>query len=156
MFNRVSKKLLVLGLFASGLFLSTPAQAQLEEIEAFLESGADNANALTKAYLSPLPTGLATTLNSGWTTKAAATKKLGFSIQLRTAIAAVPSSGQTYDASQLGLNNVAVTGTSSNTISGSKGSGQRISSTDPGNTFSFDLPGGTGLIMYQQQWSKQM
>ena len=128
-----------------GFIIATPAKAQLEEIEAFLESGADNASALTKAYLSPLPTGLSTTLNSGWTTKAAPTKKLGFSLQIRTALAAVPSSGQTYDASQLGLSNVLVTGSSSNTISGSSGSGQRISSTDPGNTFSFDLPGGTGF-----------
>ncbi|GAB5409275.1 MAG: hypothetical protein BalsKO_16400 [Balneolaceae bacterium] len=145
MFKRVSKKLLVLGLFASGLFLSTPAQAQLEEIEAFLNSGADNANALTQAYLSPLATGLSTTFNSGWTTKAAPTKKLGFSIQIRTAFAAVPSSAQLFDASTLGLSNVNVTGTSSNTISGSKGNGQTISSTDPGNVFSFDLPGGTGF-----------
>ena len=92
----------------------------MEEIEVFLESGSDNATALTKAYLSPLPTGLSTTLNSGWTTKAAPTKKLGFSLQIRGAIAAVPGSGQTFDASTLGLSNVNVTGTSTNTISGGK------------------------------------
>lgn len=145
MYNRISKKFLTLSILAIGFLISTPAQAQLEEIEAFLESGADNASALTKAYLSPFPTGLSTTLNSGWATKAAPTKKLGFSIQLRTAVAAVPSSGQTFDASQIGLSNVVVGGTSSNTISGSTGSGQTISSTDPNNSFSFTLPGGTGV-----------
>lgn len=141
----LSKRILGVSLLLGAFLISTPVQAQLEEIEAFLESGADNATALTQAYLSPLPTGLSTTLNSGWTTKAAATKTLGFSIQVRTAFAAVPSSGKTFDASQLGLSNVLVTGNSSNTISGAKGAGQTISSTDPNNTFSFDLPGGTGF-----------
>lgn len=141
----LSKRILGVSLLLGAFLISTPAQAQLEEIEAFLESGADNATALTQAYLTPLPTGLSTALNSGWTTKAAATKTLGFSLQVRTALARVPGSGQTFDASQIGLTNVAVTGNSSNTISGGSGSGQTISSTDPNNTFSFNLPGGTGF-----------
>jgi hypothetical protein len=145
MYNSLSKKILGVSLLLGALLVSMPAQAQLEEIEAFLESGADNATALTRAYLTPLPTGLSTTLNSGWTTKAAATKTLGFSIQVRTALAAVPSSGKTFDASDIGLQNVVVTGSESSTISGAKGSGQTISSTDPNNTFSFNLPGGTGF-----------
>ncbi len=144
MFNRVSKKLFVLGLLASVLFLSTPAQAQLDEIKAFLESGSDNATLLTKAYLSPLPTGLSTTLNSGWTATAAPTKKLGFSLQLRVAGASVPSSGQKFDASDLGLTGFTVTGNPSNTISGDKGSGQTLTSTLPGGP-SFNIPGGTGF-----------
>ncbi len=128
-----------------GFMFLASAQAQLDEIEAFLESGPENATKLTRAYLKPLPTGLATTLNSGWTTKAAPTKTLGFSIQIRGAVAAVPSSGQTFDASDLGLQNIAVTGAESSTISGSDQSGQTLSSTDPGNTFSFTLPGGTNF-----------
>ncbi len=145
MYYRLSRKILLGATFLVALLMSNPAQAQLEEIEAFLESGADNATALTKAYLSPLPTGLATTLNSGWTTKAAATKTLGFSIQIRAAVAAVPSSGQSFDASQIGLENVLVTGSSTSTISGENSGGQTISSTDPNNSFSFTLPGGTGF-----------
>ena len=131
--------LVVLGL----LFAWNPANAQLGEIRAFLESGEANANKLAEAYTSPLPTGLSTALNSGWATGAAPTKKLGFSIQVRAAFAAVPSSGTTFDANELGLENVTVTGSSSNTISGGSGSGQTIS--DLSNSYSFSIPGGTGV-----------
>lgn len=131
--------LIVLGL----LFAWNPANAQLGEIRAFLESGEANANKLAEAYTSPLPTGLSTALNSGWATGAAPTKKLGFSIQVRAAFAAVPSSGTTFDANELGLENVTVTGSSSNTISGGSGSGQTIS--DLSNSYSFSIPGGTGV-----------
>ncbi len=145
MYSRLSNKIVALLTFLVAALIANPAQAQLEEIEAFLESGSDNATALTKAYLSPLPTGLSTTLNSGWATKASPTKKLGFSLQIRGAIAAVPSSGQSFDASTLGLSNVNVSAGTSNTISGGEGSGQTISSTDPLNAFNFTLPGGTGF-----------
>jgi hypothetical protein len=131
--------LVVLGL----LFAWNPANAQLGEIRAFLESGEANANKLAEAYTSPLPTGLSTALNSGWATGAAPTKKLGFSIQVRAAFAAVPSSGTTFDANELGLENVTVSGSSSNTISGGSGSGQTIS--DLSNSYSFSIPGGTGV-----------
>lgn len=131
--------LIVLGL----LFAWNPANAQLGEIRAFLESGEANANKLAEAYTSPLPTGLSTALNSGWATGAAPTKKLGFSIQVRAAFAAVPSSGTTFDANELGLENVTVSGSSSNTISGGSGSGQTIS--DLSNSYSFSIPGGTGV-----------
>ena len=141
--RNLCKKLFTGALIAGALLVSQTAQAQLDEIQKFLESGADNATALTQAYLKPLPTGLATTLNSGWNTKAAATKTLGFSIQVRAAVAQVPTGFQTFDASTLNLQNVNVSGTSSNTISGAKGSGQTIS--DTGNNFSFQLPGGSGF-----------
>lgn len=133
-----------IGLLLSVFVFSTPTLAQLDEIKAFLEAGPDNATALTKAYLTPLPAGLTNTLNSGWVTKAAPTKKLGFSLQFRVAVAAVPSSGQTFDANDIGLTGFTVSGTSSNTISGSKGGGQTITSTAPGGA-SFTIPGGTGF-----------
>lgn len=133
----------ILGGFVLGFMAIAPANAQLEEIKAFLESGPTNATLLTRAYLKPLPTGLGTGLNSGWTTKATPTKTLGFSLQLRAAVAQVPSGGQSFDASTLGLQNVTVTGQSSSTISGSKGSGQTIS--DQGGNYSFQIPGGSGF-----------
>ncbi len=125
------------------LFAWQPVDAQLGEIRAFLESGEANANKLAQAYTSPLPTGLSTALNSGWTTGAAPTKKLGFSAQFRLAFAAVPSSGTTFDARTLDLEDAVVTGESSNTIAGGSGDGQRIS--DLSNSYSFTLPGGTGV-----------
>lgn len=125
-----------------GFAFMIPAKAQLAEIEAFLNAGSDNATALTRAYLKPLPTGLSASLNSGWTTKAAPTKTLGFSIQLRMAVAAVPSSGQSFDASTLGLTGITVSGASSSTISGDNSSGQVLNL--PGGQ-TLTLPGGSGF-----------
>lgn len=133
----------ILGGFILGFMAVAPANAQIEEIKAFLESGETNATLLTRAYLSPLPTGLGAGTNSGWTTKAKPTKTLGFSLQLRAAVAQVPSGGKTFDASTLGLQNVTVTGQSSSTISGSGDNGQTIS--DQGGNFSFQVPGGTNF-----------
>ena len=130
------------------VFSSTSAFAQLDEIKAFLESGPANATKLAQAYIAPLPTGISTGLNSGWTNKAAPTKKLGFSVQFRIAAATVPSSAQSFDASTLGLENVVVTGSSSNSIAGSKGAGQTIYGPDNPVTnepiYSFQVPGGVG------------
>ena len=79
------------------------SHGQLKEIEKFLDAGGDNVDALTKAYLSPLPNGIISGLNSGWTTKAKPTKSLGFSLQLRASVATVPSVEQMFDASSIGL-----------------------------------------------------
>lgn len=145
MTNRSSK------LWVSLLILCTvvtfkPAQAQLSAIENFLEvlrEGPENATALTKAYLSPLATGISTGLNSGWTTGAAPTKKLGFSVQTRIALTAVPSSGKTFDANTIGLSpSINISGTESSTISGSDNNGQTL--TLPGGS-TIQLPGGTGF-----------
>lgn len=146
----MNRRILNLNLLASvllGILLfSSPAKAQLSDIEAFLEvleEGESNMVSLTKAYLSPLPTGLSTALNSGWTTKAAPTKKLGFSFQFRTALTAVPSSAQTFDANTLNLSSgITVTGAESNTISGKKGSGQTLNLPGGG---AITIPGGTGF-----------
>lgn len=133
---------LVLGVMLS----SATVKAQISDIKDFLEvldQGEENMTALTKAYLAPLPTGLSTAMNTGWATKAAPTKKLGFSLQVRTALATVPSSAQKFDASTLGLSNgITVSGAESNTISGGKGMGQTL--TLPGGS-TIDLPGGTGV-----------
>ncbi len=133
---------IILVSFLLAVIAAAPAKAQLEEIEAFLNAGSENATALTKAYLKPLPTGLSTSLNSGWTTKAAPTKTLGFSLQLRIAAAVVPNSVQTFDANDIGLtNDITVTGTSSNTIAGKEGSGQTLNFIGG----SLTIPGGTGF-----------
>ena len=84
------------------------SHGQLKEIEQFLDAGGDNVDALTKAYLSPLPNGIISGLNSGWTTKAKATKSLGFSLQLGASVATVPTIEQTFDASTIGLEGISV------------------------------------------------
>lgn len=146
MIKRISAICTTLVFAVTMAITSNPANAQLSDIEAFLDvlsEGEQNASALTQAYLTPMATGLSTALNSGWATKAAPTKKLGFSVQFRTALTAVPSSGQTFDASTIGLSpGINVSAGESNTISGGKGSGQVL--TLPGGS-TITLPGGTGV-----------
>jgi len=146
MFKQLTRLSTALAFVVVLVINSNPAQAQLSDIEAFLgvlSEGEQNASALTKAYLAPMATGLSTALNSGWTNKAAPTKKLGFSVQFRTAVTAVPSSGQNFDATTIGLSSgINVSAGESNTISGAKGNGQTL--TLPGGS-QIVLPGGTGF-----------
>jgi len=118
------------------------SHGQLKEIEQFLDAGGDNVDALTKAYLSPLPNGIISGLNSGWTTKAKATKSLGFSLQLRASVATVPTLEQTFDASTIGLEGISVSPGTSNTISGDNSTGQIL--TLPDNS-TLTLPSGTNF-----------
>ena len=56
-------KKLLLSLLITALFFLAPIEdthGQLKEIEKFLDAGGDNVEALTKAYLSPLPNGVIT------------------------------------------------------------------------------------------------
>lgn len=134
----------MVALIIMGFMIATPAKAQVDEIDAFLEAQGENSRALTGAYLAPLATGLSTGLNSGWNTKAAPTRKLGFSLQVRTALSAVPSSAQMFDANTIGLQNVTVSPGISSTIAGDDTPGQTI--TD--NTGTYDpiqVPQGSGF-----------
>ena len=91
------------------------SHAQLKEIEQFLDAGGDNVDVLTQAYLSPLPNGIISGLNSGWTTKAKPTKSLGFSLQIRGAVATVPNLQKEFDASTIGLQGIQVSQGASST-----------------------------------------
>ena len=81
-------------------------------------------------------------MNSGWTTKAKATKSLGFSLQLRASVATVPTLEQTFDASTIGLEGISVSPGISNTISGDNSTGQIL--TLPDNS-TLTLPSGTNF-----------
>lgn len=110
MLKRVSKKLLVLGLFASGLFLSTPAQAQLGDAGEILKAGTADANLLLKNYLDPFGKGFGAGMNTGWFTSAGTHKKLGFDLSLNVGVAVVPSSGLTFDVDNIGFTELERTG----------------------------------------------
>ena len=56
----MKKLLLSLLIIASFLANIEDTYGQLKEIEKFLDAGGDNVEALTKAYLSPLPNGVIT------------------------------------------------------------------------------------------------
>ena len=138
-------KKLLLSLLITALFFLAPIEdthGQLKEIDKFLDAGGDNVEALTKAYLSPLPNGIITGLNSGWTTKAKPTKSLGFSLQLRTSVAKVPTVEQMFDANSIGLEGISVSSGTSSTIAGEGINGQIL--TLPDNS-TLTLPKGANL-----------
>ena len=134
-------KKLLLSLLITASFLANieDTHGQLKEIEKFLDAGGDNVEALTKAYLSPLPNGVITGLNSGWTTKAKPTKSLGFSLQLRASFATVPTVEQMFDANTIGLEGISVSPGKSSTIAGENINGQIL--TLPDNS-TLTLPSG--------------
>ena len=134
-------KKLLLSLLITASFLAPieDTHGQLKEIEKFLDAGGDNVEALTKAYLSPLPNGVITGLNSGWTTKAKPTKSLGFSLQLRASFATVPAVEQIFDANTIGLEGISVSPGKSSTIAGENIDGQIL--TLPDNS-TLTLPSG--------------
>ena len=134
-------KKLLLSLLITASFLAhiEDTHGQLKEIEKFLDAGGDNVEALTKAYLSPLPNGVITGLNSGWTTKAKPTKSLGFSLQLRASFATVPTVEQMFDANTIGLEGISVSPGKSSTIAGENIDGQIL--TLPDNS-TLSLPSG--------------
>ena len=135
----MKKLLLSLLITASFLAPTEDTHGQLKEIEKFLDAGGDNVEALTKAYLSPLPNGVITGLNSGWTTKAKPTKSLGFSLQLRASFATVPTVEQMFDANTIGLEGISVSPGKSSTIAGENIDGQIL--TLPDNS-TLTLPSG--------------
>lgn len=146
------RRLLKIGLtFMIMAFVATgSAYAQLGDIGAFLRAGADDATLLTKEYLKPFPTGFGTGLNAGWTEEAAPKKKLGFSLQIRSSLALVPTSDQEFDISTLGLTNMEVAPGNSSitpTIAGNDSPGpEMIVTDDNGNELTrFNMPEGTGF-----------
>jgi hypothetical protein len=80
--------------------------SQTNRIGDFIKAGPEDAEALTKAYLAPVPKGIGANLNTGWFNSASTHSTLGFDIQVRGALAFVPGSDQDYDFNDLNLSNV--------------------------------------------------
>ncbi|MDZ7806720.1 MAG: DUF6588 family protein [Gracilimonas sp.] len=144
-FLKIGITFLIMAFMATG-----SAYAQLGDIGAFLRAGADDATILTKEYLKPFPTGFGTGLNAGWNEEAAPKKKLGFSLQIRSSLALVPTSDQEFDISTLNLTNMEVAPGNSSitpTIAGNDSPGpEMIVNDDSGNEISrFNMPEGSGF-----------
>ena len=109
-------------------FVTNTIQAQgLGDLDQLFSANAADVETLTKAYLNPLATGFSTAINSGWVTKAKPTKKLGFSVQLRSGFTSIPSSAQAFDVNNLDLTgNYRIEGNTSYTINGDEKSGQQL------------------------------
>ena len=109
-------------------FVTNTMQAQgLGDLDQLFRANATDVETLTQAYLNPLATGFSTAMNSGWVTNAKPTKKLGFSVQLRSGFTSIPSSARTFDVKKLGLTDTyRIDGNISYTINGDKKSGQKL------------------------------
>lgn len=144
----------ILGGLLLGFLAITPTKAQFTDIGAFLDAGANDAAILTREYLRPFPTGFGTGLNAGFTEGATPKKLLGFSLQIRPSVAAVPGSDQSFDVSSLNLEKIRVAPGEdpiAQTIAGSKSSGPLLEIFDDPNDPNrnklgeIELPGGTGF-----------
>lgn len=127
-----------------------PATAQFSNIGDLVEAGEEDLQTLTQAYLKPLPSGLGSNINSGWSMQAKPHSTLGFDVQLRGALALIPETDQEFDLDDLDLNNIRPDDpneTLSPTIGGADADGPVVVlEDDQGNEVQdFTLPGGTGF-----------
>jgi len=92
-------------LIVSAFLCPTSLLAQEDVGDLFKASPAD-ATKLVDAYINPLFKGLGVGLNSGWNTSAKAKNFLRFDLRITATAAFVPTADRTYNASNLGLQNI--------------------------------------------------
>ena len=125
------------------------AHAQLGDIGDFLQAGSEDATKLTRAYLSPLPTGMAAGLNSGWNGSAAPKKTLGFNLDFKITGVLIPSGDQSFDVNNLNLSQLSLAAgenPEAPTLAGSNSNGPQLVYTST-NQPAFQLPSGTGVSL---------
>jgi hypothetical protein len=83
--------------------LANEVLGQNNRVENFIKAGPADAEALTKAYLSPYPTGIGGALNTGWFNSASTQKPFGVNLQIRGALAIVPLSDREFNVDELNL-----------------------------------------------------
>lgn len=112
--------------------------AQVDVVGDFLRVGQQDAQTLTRAYLSPLASGVGAGFSSGWINRAKSHKPLGFSIQIRSGLALVPDDDKDFNLTDLPLSDqVAISNpgeldnsNSAPTISGLDRQGPELTFTD--------------------------
>lgn len=103
--NRKLSMALKSGMVLSAFLFSSNLKAQ-DDVGELFKSGPADATKLVNAYMSPLFRGLGVGLNSGWTNTAKTKNTLRFDLRITATAAFVPSSDQTYDVRNLGLQNI--------------------------------------------------
>lgn len=137
-------------LLALVLLQAIPAVAQFDNIEDFIRAGKQDAEALTQAYLQPLGKGIGGSLNTGWVNSASTHHPLGFDVQVRGALAFIPDADQTFNVSNLDLQNLELAAGESPlspTIGGEDEAGPEVilQDADGDEIDRFNLPQGTGF-----------
>ena len=127
---------------------TSSSYAQIGDIGELLRAGAEDAETITQSYLSPIPSGLGGDINSGWTTSAKPHKTLGFDLQVRAALAFVPTSDQNFNLNDLSLQKVRPAdpnNTISPTVGGDDNFGPEVIVEEDGEELTrFNLPEGSG------------
>ncbi len=119
--------------------------SKAQEFESILLAAREDANKLTKAYISPAMSGLIYGMNSGWYHTAKVHKKLGFDITIGFNASAVPSKDELFNFADLGLTNITSTSATSPTVAGSgDGAMMLVGTVVQGQpvTASFEMPSG--------------
>lgn len=93
-------------LLAATLLCTNLGWAQINNVEALMRGGLNDANLLLEAYLSPFGRGFGADLNNGWFNTARTHKFLGFDLTVTANAAIAPISAKTFDLSTLGLQNL--------------------------------------------------
>lgn len=97
--------LLLIGTFGYTNF----GYAQIDNVEDLMRGGLDDANLLLREYLAPFGKGFGADLNNGWFNTARPHKFLGFDITVTASAAIAPTSDETFDISNLALQNLRLT-----------------------------------------------
>jgi len=102
------KKTYLIGIifFLSGLLVlpaTAIAQSQEDDIAAFLEANAKDADKLISAYLQPFIRSMSYGMAGGWYTTAKAHSTLGFDLSISVNAAFIPTSENFFDPNKLGL-----------------------------------------------------
>jgi hypothetical protein len=106
------KKLYLLPVSAVFIFIGLRANAQNgsnngggNSFSQLIKSSPADATLLFQNYAEPLFKGLGTGLNSGWNNTAKTKKFLHFDLRISATVAQVPTSGQSFDVTKIGLSN---------------------------------------------------
>jgi hypothetical protein len=142
MFMNLLKRTLMV-VVAGSLSIATMAQEPLRD---FFQAGKANAEVLTKSYLRPYGEMLGTSLNAGWYNTAKVHKLGGFDLTFSVMNSVAPSSAKTFDANNIGLSNVSVSGDGiAPTVAGEMDSRPSISPVGGDSEgVQFVLPNGSG------------
>jgi hypothetical protein len=123
--------------------------AQISDFGNFISTGAEDAEELFKAYITPYINGFGASLTGGWYNTAKPHKLGGFDITLSINAAIVPVDHRSFVVDELSLNNLqraGVTEESSPTIAGNRDSGpDMVYSYANYSAPAFSLPSGTGI-----------
>ncbi|MDG5766393.1 hypothetical protein QA596_02860 [Balneolales bacterium ANBcel1] len=104
------RKISIVMIFTAALLFSPikSSFAQLDDLGAFIEGGAEDAQLLLQEYIRPFGSGFGGGINSGWVDRAGTHGLFGFHVKVSATSAFVPSSDRSFDVNALNMENLFV------------------------------------------------